>query len=119
MMALSPSAYALSNVVDLYRFTGAQDPDAGVAPGGYGAAFATGVACSIQPDDPVRMLEDGTARIVERTPYNVFFASDPGLKTDDKIVGTGDSAGVVLFVFGTANQAGKGGTFVVTAEQRK
>jgi len=119
MMALSPSAYALSNVVDLYRFTGAQDPDAGVAPGGYGSPFASGVACSIQPDDPIRFLDGDTGRMVEKIPYDVFFASDPGLKTDDKIAGTGDSAGVVLFVSGTANQAGKGGTFVVTAEQRR
>jgi len=118
-MAISPSAYSLSNTCDLYRFTGAQDPDAGVAPGPYGAPFATGVACSIQPDDPIRFLDDATGRLVERIPYDVFFAADPGLKTDDKIVGTGASSGVVLFVFGTANQAGKGGTFCVTAEQRK
>lgn len=118
-MTLSPSAYALSNAVDLYRFLGTQDEDAGLTETQYGAAFATAVPCSVQPDDPIRFLDDRTGRLVEKTPYNVFFATNYALKVNDKIAWT-DDAGTVrkLFVFGTADQGGKGGTFVVTAEER-
>ena len=119
-MARSPSARALSNRCDLYRLTGTQDADAGLAPDQYGSAFATSVPCSIQPDDPVRYLDEKTGRLMEKTPYNVFFGADYALKADDKIVGSSVDplwTGVELIVFGTANQAGKGGAYQVTAER--
>jgi hypothetical protein len=118
-MARSPSARALSNVVDLYRFTGTQDADGGVAPNPYGSALATAVPCSVQPDNPIRFFDEAIGRIVEKTPYNVFFATDYALKADDKIVWVDDTGATRnLFVFGTANEAGKGGTFTVHAEER-
>ena len=122
-MPRSPSARALSNTVDLYRFVGKQDEDAGLSdvPGDAYALtpFAAAVACSVQPDDPLRFLDDRTGRLVEKTPYTIFFSTDYSLDLNDKIVWT-DDAGATrnLFVFGTANQAGKGGVFAVTAEER-
>ena len=118
-MTRSPSARALSNTVDLYRFVPAQDPDAGVAAGPYGAALATAVPCSVQPDDPVRFYDEQIGRIVEKTPFDVFFATDYALKADDKIVWV-DDAGTRrnLFVLGTAGEAGKAGTFTIHAEER-
>src|SRR4051812_28349522 len=108
----SPSARVLSNTVDLYRFAGTQDADAGVAADPYGAALATSVPCSVQPGDPTRYVDEALGRIVEKTPYHVFFAADPALESDDKIVWV-DDAGTThnLFVSGTANEAGRGGAF--------
>ncbi len=120
-MARSPSARALSNTVDLYRFAPVQDPDAGVAAEPYGTAFATSVACSVQPDAPVRYADQSIGRIVEQTGYHVFFddAADYALQADDKIIWT-DDAGTErsLYVLGTVSEAGKGGTFTVHAEER-
>ena len=119
-MPRSPSARALSNLCDLYRFLGNQDEDAGLAETQYGAAFATAVPCSVQPDDPIRFLDDRTARIIEKTPYNVFFRTDYSLASNDRITWVDDTGTTRnLYVFGTANQAGKGGAFVVTAEERR
>src|SRR3569623_2585427 len=118
-MARSPSARALSNTVDLYRFLPVQDPDAGVAAGPYGAALATSVPCSVQPDDPVRSTDRSIGRIVEQTSYHVFFnddAADYALQADDKIVWTDDDGTErSLYVLGTVDEAGKGGTFTVHA----
>jgi hypothetical protein len=119
-MLRSPSARALSNTVDLYRFTGTQDADGGVAASPYGVAIATSVPCSVQPNDPIRLVDKTTMRIVERTPYDVYFATNYLLQADDKIVWT-DDAGTVrtLVVMGSANQAGQGGAFVVSAQENQ
>lgn len=118
-MPRSPSPRALSNTVDLYRFLGVQDPDAGVATNPYGTTLATSVPSSVQPDDPIRYVDEPTGRIIEKTAYTVIFATDYALRADDKIVWV-DDAGTTrsLFVLGTANQAGKGATFAVHVEER-
>ncbi len=119
-MARSPSARALSNRVSLYRYTPVQDEDGGVSAGPYGAAFATDVACSVQPADPERFLDATTDRLIQKNMYNVYFASNYGLVTDDKITWV-DSASIThaLYVHGSADQSGKGGTFKVTTEERR
>ena len=116
----SPSSRILTNTVDIYRYAPTQDADGGIAPSPYGAAAATAVACSVQPDDPMRLYDDKTGRIIEKTVYDVLFATDYSLKADDKLVWT-DDAGTTrtLFVMGTANQAGRGGCFSVSAEERQ
>lgn len=118
-MPNSPSLMGLSNRVSLYRFTGAQDPDAGLATDSYDPAFATAVPCSVQPDEPMRYFDENTGRIAEKTPYDVFFVTDYSLRAHDKIVWV-DNTGTTrnLIVFGSANQAGKGAAFVVHAEEQ-
>lgn len=115
----SPSARCLPNRVDLFRFAPTQDEDAGVLANPYGAAFATAVPCSVQPAEPGRFVDRETSRGIQKTTYNVTFATDRGLVADDKIVWV-DEAGTihVLFVHGSADQAGRGAAFVVSCEEQ-
>lgn len=114
-----PSSRCLVNRVSLYRFTPTQDEDAGVTADPYGAAFATDVPCSIQPAAPERFLENDTARLIQKTMWNVMFAANYSLATDDKIVWVDDAVVThELFVRGNADQAGRGGAFVVSCEER-
>jgi hypothetical protein len=117
-MPRSPSPRILTNTVDLYRYTGAQDADGGVAADPYGTALASGVACSVQPDRPRRDLDPSTGRLAEKTPYRVYFATDHGLRAGDKIVWV-DQTGKTrtLIVAGASDQAGKGGAIAVLAEE--
>lgn len=114
-----PSSRCLVNTVSLFRFAPVQDEDAGVAANRYGAAFATGVPCSVQPAEPERFLDGDTARLIQKTMWDVIFRDDYSLATDDKIVWV-DTAGVSrkLFVHGNADQAGRGAAFVVSCEER-
>ena len=114
-----PSSRCLINRVSLYRFAPVQDEDAGVAANPYGAAFAADVACSVQPAAPERFLDGDTARLIQKTMWNVMFATDYSLATDDKIVWV-DTAGVTrnLYCYGNADQAGRGEAFVVSCEER-
>lgn len=115
----SPSARALSNRVDLYRFVPVQDPDAAVAAGSYGAPLATSVPCSVQPRETVRSVDRTNGRVVEQCAYVVIFAADYALRADDKIVWLDDAGGTrELFVMGTINESGKAGAFTVRAEER-
>jgi hypothetical protein len=114
-----PSTRCLSNRVSLFRFMPVQDDDAGVAANPYGAAFATSVPCSVQPADPERFLDNDTARLTEKTMYDVMFRDNYSLKADDKIVWV-DELGVSheLIVHGNADQAGRGAAFVVSCEEK-
>jgi hypothetical protein len=116
----SPSARGLINRVDLYRFVPTQDEDAGVAANPYGAPFATSVPCSVQPALPTRELDDNAAKLVDKTTYDVMFATNYSLALEDKIVWV-DNVGVThkLFVRGNADQAGRGGAFVASCEERQ
>lgn len=117
----TPSARCFPNTVTIYKFNGDQDPDAGVAPNPYDATpIASNVACSVQPDEPMRFLDEKTGRIVEKQPYNVLFGVDYGLATDDKIVWV-DPRGTThnLYVFGVADQAGRAAMWEVHAEERR
>jgi hypothetical protein len=51
--------------------------------------------------------------------YDVIFRTDYGLKASDRIVWVDNaSAQHNLYVHGSADQAGKGGCFVVNTEER-
>jgi hypothetical protein len=114
----SPSPRALSSRVSLYRAVVVQDEDGGEVVS-YGAAMATDVPCSVQPADPVRLLDPATLRLVQKTLYDVIFGTDYGLRADDKVVWV-DSAGLShnLYVHGSSDQAGKGACLVVSTEER-
>lgn len=114
-----PSASVLKNRVDLYRFTPVQDPDGGVSADPYGTAFQTSVACSVQPQRPLRYIDETTGRIVQKQPVNVLFGSNPTLKIDDKIVWV-DPAGTThnLFVLGVNDNAGRGYMWTASCEER-
>jgi hypothetical protein len=97
-----------------------QDEDAGVATNPYGAAFATDVPCSVQPAAPERFPDNDTARIVEKTMYDVMFRDNYSLQADDKIVWVDDvSVSHSLYVHGNADQAARGAAFVVSCEERQ
>ncbi|SIN70098.1 hypothetical protein SAMN05444166_0234 [Singulisphaera sp. GP187] len=115
----SPSARSLPNRVALFRFSPTQNEDAGVDANSYGAAFATDVPCSVQPAEPERFLDNDTARLIQKTRWNVLFRDNYSLVADDKIVWA-DDVGVNhhLFVHGNADQAGRGAAFVVSCEER-
>jgi hypothetical protein len=114
-----PSARCLVNTVSLYRRSPTQDADAGEA-SGFGAALATSVPCSVQPADPERFLDGQTDRLIQKTVYDVIFTTDYSLKSGDKIVWVdGASVSRTLFVLGSADQAGRGSAFVVSAEERR
>lgn len=115
----SPSPRCLPNRVDLYRFTGTKDAAGGITGDSHPIAFATNVACSVQPAAPERFV-DNTDRLVQKTMYNVMFLQDYSLRLDDKIVWV-DTAGAIrnLFVYGNADQAGRGSAFVAQCEERK
>lgn len=115
---MEPSPQSLSNTVDLYRFGGTQDPDGGVI-ASY-TLIASSVPCSVQPDDPMRFLDEKTGRIIQKTAYSVFFATNYGLKADDKIVWADDLGNTrTIFVFGVDNEAGKNSVFVANCEERQ
>lgn len=114
----SPSNRILRNRVDIYRVVRTQDADAGTLPT-YPTALATSVPCSTQPDLPTREFDDAANRIVEKTNWDVMFATNYSLTADDKIVFV-DDASITrnLYVRGSADQAGRGGAFVVSCEER-
>lgn len=114
-----PSARALTNRVTLYRYAPAQDAEGGVAANPYGEPLAADVPCSVQPSEPMRYVDQTTGRLVQKTVHDVFFRDDHALAADDKIVWV-DNAGVThnLFVLGSTDQAGKGGCFMVSTEER-
>lgn len=113
-----PSARCLPNTVDLYRFTPTKDAAGGITGSPYTTAFATDVACSVQPSAPERFLDDATGRLIQKTVYDVMFNVNYSLKTDDKIVWV-DPAGAThkLFVLGSDDQAGRGRVFVVNCQE--
>jgi hypothetical protein len=115
----SPSARCLINRVDLYRFVATKDAAGGIAGNPYGTPFATSVACSVQPAAPERTFDFDTGRLIQKNMWNVMFNQDYSLRTDDKIVWV-DTAGATrnLFVYGNADQAGRGGAFVAQCEER-
>lgn len=114
----SPSARCLINRVDLFRVVYTQDEDAG-AVASYPTALATSVPCSVQPAAPERFLDERTGRLTQKTMYDVMFATNYSLRVDDKVVWV-DTAGVShnLYAHGNADQAGRGGTFVASCEER-
>ena len=114
-----PSPRCLPNRVALYRFTPAQDEDAGVQSSSYPSAFAADVPCSVQPDSPTRFFDPITSRLIEQTRYHVMFVENFSLVADDKIVWV-DDAGVShsLFVHGQADQAGRAAAYIVSCEER-
>ena len=114
-----PSPRCLINQVDLYHFTGTKDAAGGVTGTPYTTPFATGVACSVQPAAPERGFDMATGRLTQNNMYNVMFLQDYSLRLDDKIVWV-DAAGATrnLFVYGNADQAGRGAAFVVQCEER-
>jgi hypothetical protein len=117
----SPSARVLQNTVTAYRYLGGQTTDAGLKSNSYGTTpIASGVACSVQPDDPERMYDDAGRIVREIRTYSIMFGSNPGLQANDKVTWT-DTLGVShdLFVLGTADQAGRGAAFVVSCEERR
>lgn len=113
-----PSSRCLINRVSLYRVVRSQDADAG-GNSTYPTALATDVPCSVQPDLPAREFDDTANRIVEKTMWEVMFRDNYSLAADDKIEWV-DDASVThkLFVRGNADQAGRGGAFVVSCEER-
>lgn len=114
-----PSPRCLSNRVALYRLSPTQDEDAGFGADPYGPPFATDVPCSVQPAQPVRVLDPATRRMVESTRYDVMFRDDHSLVVDDKLVWV-DEAGTshTLYVRGAVDQAGRGLAIVVSCEER-
>ncbi|MDR3638796.1 MAG: hypothetical protein P4L84_33625 [Isosphaeraceae bacterium] len=109
----------LVNSVALYRFTPAQDADAGVVgdDSAYPVAFAIGVRCSVQPERPERMTDQ--ERISGSTVWNVVFRSNPGLSVNDRIVWVDDTgAARKLIVTLGRNLAGRSGAWEVRCEER-
>jgi hypothetical protein len=114
-----PSARALANRVMLYRAVRTQDEDGGEVVA-YGAVMAADVPCSVQPADPERFVDTTTGRLVQKTLYDVIFGHDYSLRADDKIVWIDNSSvSHNLYVHGSADQAGRGGCFVVSTEERQ
>ena len=112
-----PDRYALPNLVDLYTRIPTQDKDRATIP--TCTLFASQVPCSVQAHSVVTRYDENTQAIIQFIPYSIFFASNPGLKQYDQIWWL-DTLGNVhkILVIGTRDEAGRGASFVIDAEER-
>lgn len=101
-----PSSMVWKHICAVYRYSAAQDVDAGAVPSQAGLV-ASGVPCNVQPGTST--WEVVAKRTRQTTEYEVWLPTDYALAGKDLIVWT-DPAGVAhnLTVMGPSNQVGLG-----------
>lgn len=115
----APSARVLSNNVDIYLSTLAQDADGSYLPTYPTVASMFDVACSVQPQGVEEVFDD-QERLTQEYIYEVYFGTmNPGVNPRDKLVWV-DFSGVphTLFVRPSRDNAGRGSVFTVYAVER-
>lgn len=114
----SPSSRVLTNTVDIYAGTSAQDADGGPQWTYPAVPTLARVPCSVQAG-AVEEITDEQQRVTSERQYKVMFGSATLVGPRDKLIYV-DSSGVThtLFARIERDEAGRGAAFVVRAIER-